>query len=126
MALEKPKLTKLTKGGIRKTPKMLNEELWKLDRVFKVLAIDPASGIGVLAGDEVYLSPDNIGQVIELEIDKQTILMVSCFAVLGIASKVPRGASLPKIDPDLKGAEPMVHDEKTGKHTLVMGAEGKS
>ena len=123
MALEKPTLKKMTAGGIRKTDKMLNEELWKLDRIFKVLAIDPASGIGILAGDEVYLSPDNIGQVIELEIDGKTVLMISAFAVLGIATKVSRESKY-KVDPDLKDAQPMVQDKDTGRHTLIMGPEG--
>lgn len=124
MALLKPKLTKTTKGGIRKTDKMLNEELWKLDRQFTVLAIDPSSGLGILAGDKVYLSPDAIGQVIELEIDSNLVLMVSAFAVLGIASKVPREIKKKfKLDPDFKDAEPMVQSSD-GRSTLIMGPEG--
>ena len=125
MALEKPKIKLMTKGGIRKTDKMLEEELWQIGRVFKVVAIDPHNGMGILAGDSVYLHPDNITQAIELKIDGKVLLMISVFAILGIASKVSR-KHIPNIDPDLEGAEPMVHDEVSGKNTLIMGVEGEA
>lgn len=125
MVLRKPKIAKMTSGGIRRNEKMLNQELWKLDRVFEVLAVDPTSGIGILAGDKIYLNPDNIGQVVELKVDGELVLVLSCFAVLGIASKVPRGATKLKIDPDLVDAQPMVTDNK-GRTTIIMGREGKS
>ena len=132
VALFKPFIKEMTKGGIRKNDKMIWDEIWKPSTKFTVCAMDPFNAMGIEPGDKVILDPSQAAQVTEITDSSsgKMIYVIASFAILAIVERANIGKPSKKkfkVDPDFLGVEPeSMVESPDGRTTLIMGKEGKA